>query len=63
MPKPKELPEEPGTWIFRDVPREVMRRAKAGAGIQGKTVKGLVLELMEAHLKELERKGILPKGK
>jgi hypothetical protein len=55
--------DEPGAWIFRDVPRDLMRRAKAGAALQGKSVRALAIELMEAHLQELERKGILPKGK
>ena len=47
MPRYKEPIEEPGTWIFRDIPRALMRRAKAAAAIQGKTVKGLAIELME----------------
>ncbi len=63
MPRYKEPIEEPGTWIFRDIPRNLMRRAKAAAAIQGKTVKGLTIELMEEYLKEMEKKGILPKGK
>jgi hypothetical protein len=66
MPKAKatkEPPDEPGTWIFRDVPRNLMRRAKAAAAIQGTSVRQLTIDLMEAHLKELDRKGILPKGK
>ena len=63
MPRYKEPIEEPGTWIFRDIPRVLMRRAKAAAATQGKTVKGLAIELMEEYLKEMERKGILPKGK
>jgi len=63
MPKWKEPIEEPGTWIFRDIPRVLMRRAKAAAAIQGKTVKGLTIELMEEYLKEMEKKGILPKVK
>lgn len=58
-----ELNDEPGTWIFRDIPREVMRRAKAAAAIQGKSVRQLTIDLMEEHLQELDRKGILPKGK
>jgi len=60
--KQRELIEEPGLWIFRDIPRTLMRRANAAA-IQGKTVKGLAIELMEEYLKEMEKKGILPKGK
>ena len=63
MPKPKEPIEDPGTWIFRDVPRNLMRHAKAAAAIQGKSVRQLTIELMEGHLAELDKKGILPKGK
>ena len=63
MPKLTKPTDEPGTWIFRDIPRDLMRRAKGGAALQGKSVRQLAIELMEAHLQELERKGILPKGK
>ncbi len=63
MPKNKGPSDLPGTWIFRDIPRQLMRRAKASAAIQGKPVKVLIIELMQAHLEEMERKGILPKGK
>ncbi|MGH7258704.1 MAG: hypothetical protein ACREIM_10010 [Nitrospiraceae bacterium] len=40
-----------------------MHRTKVAAAIQRKTVKQLLFELAEAHLQEVERKGILPKGK
>ena len=40
-----------------------MRRAKAAAAIQGKTVKGLAIELMEEYVKEMEMRGVLPKGR
>jgi hypothetical protein len=61
MAKHTERSEEPGTWIFRDIPRDLMRRAKAAAAIQGKPVRGLVIELMEAHLAQMEQKGVLQK--
>jgi hypothetical protein len=63
MSKADKPTDDPGTWIFRDIPREVMRRAKAGAAIEGKNVRGLVIELVEAYLEELEKKGKLPKSK
>jgi hypothetical protein len=63
MAKTEKPTDEPGTWIFRDIPRDLMRRAKAGAALQGKSVRVLAIELMESHLQELERKGMLPKGK
>lgn len=54
----------PGTWIFKDIPRELMHRTKAGAAIQGKaSVRGLIIELVEKHLEELEKKGLLPRPK
>ncbi len=30
---PKEPQEEPGTWIFREIPRDLIRRDKAAAAI------------------------------
>ena len=52
-----------GTWIVRDVPRDLMRRARAAAALQGKSVKGILIELMEGYVQDLERKGLMPKGK
>ncbi len=49
--------------MFRNVPREVMRHAKIVAAVEGTSVKQLLIELLRAHVQELERKGILPKGK
>ncbi len=40
-----------------------MRRVKIAAAVEGKTIKALLIEAMEARLQDLERKGILPKGK
>ena len=59
----KDQVSETGTWIVKDVPRNLMHRVKVAAAIQKKTVKQLLFDLAEAHLQELERKGILPRGK
>ncbi len=40
-----------------------MRRVKIAAAVEGKTIKALLIEAMEARLQELERNGWLPKGK
>jgi len=61
MPKGKE--EKGGSWVFRDIPRPIMQRMKIAAAIEGKSLKQLLLDLSEAHLKEMEKKGLLPKGK
>lgn len=52
-----------GTWNFREVPREALRKAKIAAALKDISVKELFLELVEAHWQELEKKGVLPKGK
>ena len=63
MTSRKQQPEAKGTWIVKDVPRELMHRMKVAAAVQRKTVKQLLFDLAEAHLQELERKGILSKPK
>jgi hypothetical protein len=40
-----------------------MQRVKVAAAIEGRSVKDMVLALLEQHLKEMEKKGLLPKGK
>lgn len=65
MPKGKASePQGPGVWNFRGVDRDFMRRVKGAAALEGKrSVKAWLIELAEERLRELERKGILPKGK
>ncbi|NGZ98421.1 MAG: hypothetical protein CV089_20230 [Nitrospira sp. WS110] len=63
MAKKSESEEKGGAWIFRDIPRDLMKRAKIAAAVEGKTIKALVLESLEAKIQDLERKGLLPKGK
>ena len=59
----KTPPEGSGAWNFRDIPRDLMRKVKMAAAHEGKTVKEFLTELAQARIEELERKGILPKGK
>jgi len=56
-------PEGTGAWNFRDIPRDLMRKVKMAAAHEGKTVKELFVELAKARIEDLERKGILPRGK
>lgn len=59
----RQPPEGTGAWNFRDIPRELMRKVKMAAAHEGLTVKEFLVQLAEEKLYELERKGILPKGK
>ena len=63
MSKEKETDQEPGSWVFRDIPRDLMKRVKIAAAIEGKSIKALVIEALEERIQELEKKGLLPKGK
>ena len=48
---------------IRNIPRDTFYRLKMAAAAQHKTVRKLLMELIEGKIQELERKGILPKGK
>ena len=55
--------EKTGTWIVKQVPQPLMRRVRMAALAQNKTVRRLLMELVEDHLVELERKGLVPRGR
>jgi len=59
----KSKQAETGAWNFRDISRSLMQRVKMAAAYEGKSVKDFLIELAEARLDEMERKGILPKEK
>jgi len=63
MSKGKPQDEKAGSWVFRDIPRDLMHRMKVAAAVERKSVKQLLIDLSRIHLEELERKGLLPKGK
>lgn len=58
-----EKTEEAGVWNFREVPRDLIVKAKIEAAVENKSVKTLLMDLVEAHWLELEKKGSLPKSK
>ena len=48
---------------IRGVPRETFFRLKMAAAAEKKTVRDLLLKLIEDKIQDLEKKGLLPKGK
>ena len=62
MPK-KPQAETPAHLNIRDIPRSTLFRLKMAAAAEQRTVKDLVLELIEGKIQELEKKGLLPKSK
>ena len=62
MPKLPRKAKLPGLNI-RDIPEELFYRMKISAAVERKSVRTLVLELIERKIQELEKKGLLPKGR
>ncbi len=62
MPKLPRKAKLPGLNI-RDMPEELFYRMKIAAAVERKSVRTLVLELIERRIQELEKKGLLPKGR
>jgi len=48
---------------IRNIPRSTFYRFKMAAAAEEKSVTDLVIELIEQKIRELEGKGVLPKGK
>ena len=62
MPSTKTRQPNPALNI-RNIPRSTFFRLKMAAAVEEKSVTALVLELIEDKIRELEGKGLLPKGK
>ncbi len=62
MPR-KSTNRQPAALNIRGISRETFYRLKMAAAAEHKTVRELLLELIEGKIQELERKGMLPKGK
>ena len=63
MPRKATKQKDSAAIHLRGIPRETFYRLKMAAAAQHTTVRELLLELVQSKIKELERKGILPKGK
>ena len=60
---PKAPPDDSAAVHIRGIPRETFFRLKMAAAAEKKTVRDLLLKLIEDKIQELEKKGLLPKGK
>jgi hypothetical protein len=65
MPKQLRNEEKDDTTVLfiRGMPREMVARLKAAAALNQQTLGDYLRGLFQAHLQELERKGLLPKGR
>lgn len=63
MPKTPRSDDDAAVLFVRGMPRDLLAKLKGAAALQQKTLGEYIQEMCEAHVQELERKGILPKGK
>jgi hypothetical protein len=60
LPKPDD---DAAVLFVRGMPRELLNKLKGAAALQGKTLAEYVQQMCQAHIEELEKKGILPRTK
>ena len=63
MPKSPRPDEDAAILFVRGMPRDLLAKLKGAAALQQKTLGEYIQEMCEAHMQELEKKGLLPKGK
>ena len=63
MSKSKSQDEIAGSWVFRNIPRDLMHKVKVAAAVERKSVKQLLIDLSRAHIEEMEKNGQLPKSR
>jgi len=55
---------ESGVLFVRGAPRELSLKLKAAAALQGyRSVNAYLLDHLQDHVKDLERRGVLPKAR
>ena len=62
MPR-KASAKDVGAINIRDVPKDLLHRVKLAAAVERRSVKGFLLALAEERIQDLEKKGLLPKGR
>lgn len=63
LPPMSKQEKDSAVLYVREAPRDLAQKLKAAAALQGKTLQAYLLEMLQAHVVELEKKGLLPKGK
>jgi hypothetical protein len=63
MPKSPRPDEDAAILFVRGMPRDLLAKLKGAAALQQKTLGEYIQQMCEAHVQELEKKGLLPKGK
>ncbi len=60
----RPMAAKPKVVYLRNVPADLVNKLKAAAALSGgQSIQTYVVQLLLEHVAELERKGVLPKGK
>ena len=60
-PKNKKEEKETAALNLRDIPIDQFYRIKMCAAVEHKSVRDLILDLVDEKIRELEKKGFMPK--
>ena len=63
MPKTPRSEDDAAVLFVRGMPRDLLAKLKAVAALHQMTLGDYIKDMFEAHVQEMEKKGILPKGK
>jgi hypothetical protein len=63
MAKSLRSDEDAAVLFVRGMPRDLLAKLKAAAALRQKTLGEYIQEMCFDHVQELERKGLLPKGR
>ena len=63
MPKAPQSERDATVLFVRGMPRDLLAKLKAAAALHQMTLGDYIKDMCEAHVQELEKKGLLPKGK
>ncbi len=63
MPKSPRPDDDAAVLFVRGMPRDLLAKLKAAAALQQMSLGDFIKDMCEEHVQELEKKGILPKGK
>jgi hypothetical protein len=58
-----DMKDEITVLNLRDMPRDLIAKLKAAAALEHASLKDYITVLLRGHVNELEKKGLLPKGK
>jgi plasmid stability protein len=58
-----DIKEEITVLNLRDMPKDLIAKLKAAAALEHASLKDYVTALLQHHVADLEKKGLLPKGK